>query len=211
MASSSSKLLHIEASPRGDASWSRRWGRAFVDRLTARDASVAVDRLDLWETDLPPFDGAMIDAKYAKLAGRDMTAPEARAWERIGEMVARLAASDRIVIATPMWNFGIPYRLKHWIDLITQPGLTFSFDPATGYSPLLKSRPTAVLLSSAGDYRRGDSFGRPDLATPYLKAALGFIGLTDLTFVPIAPTVGPANAEAEARAARDVDALAATF
>jgi hypothetical protein len=48
-----------------------------------------------------------------------------------------------------MWNFGIPYKLKHWIDVITQPGLTFRFDPAQGYLPLLKDRPTVVIIAVA--------------------------------------------------------------
>ena len=147
--------------------------------------------MDLWKERLPEFDGAMIDAKYARLANRDFNSEEAKTWGVIETMVGRLKTADRVLIATPMWNFGIPYKLKHWIDLITQPGLTFKFDPATGYSPLLPSRPTLVILSSAGDYATGVSRGRPDLATPYLRAALSFIGLTDLTFVPCGPTVVP--------------------
>jgi FMN-dependent NADH-azoreductase len=139
---------------------------------------------------IPEFDGAAIGAKYARLHGRDMNSSEARAWSQITGMVNRLRDADAVLIATPMWNFGIPYKLKHWIDLITQPGLTFSFDPETGYAPKLTPRPTLVVLSSAGDYTTGTSRGRPDLATPYLRAALGFIGLRDITFVPIGPTIG---------------------
>jgi len=110
-----------------------------------------------------------------------------------------------------MWNFSIPYRLKHWVDLITQPGLTFTFDPAAGYAPLLRNRPTLVVLASAGDYAAGESRGRPDLATPYLRAALGFIGLTDPIIVAIGPTIGEgADIAAETASARLRD-LATAF
>ncbi|MGY4395473.1 FMN-dependent NADH-azoreductase [Sphingomonas sp. UYAg733] len=213
MTAQTSRLLYVEASPRSSGSASRRLGQAFVRRLEERDSGIHIDRLDLWNTDLPEFDGAVIAAKYAKLAGRAMTTGESEAWSLIAAMVERVSSADRIVIATPMWNFGIPYKLKHWIDLITQPGFTFTFDPKTGYSPLLNPRPTLILLSSAGDYRSGASWNRPDLATPYLKAALSFIGLSDPAFVPIGPTVGdPAMVgEGDARAQGDLAALSLAF
>lgn len=204
-------LIHVEASPRGDASRSSSGARAFLNALRAADPDLSVDHMDLWNTDLPPFDGAALTAKYARLAGRAQDAREETAWEGIAALVARLDKAEHVLVSTPMWNFSIPYRLKHWIDLVTQPGLTFSFDPATGYAPLLKRRPTLVILASAGDYTTGESRGRPDLATPYLRAALGFIGLTDSTIVPVGPTIGPgAEAAADAAEAR-LRELAARF
>jgi len=188
------RLLAIEASPRKSSSLSADAGRIFLEEFWKLRPDVAIDRLDLWRTELPEFDGATISAKYATLAGRALDANEDKAWRTIAATIDRLRRADAILIATPMWNFGIPYKLKHWIDLITQPGLTFSFTPQVGYRPLLVSKPTIVILSSAGDYSNGASFGRPDLATPYLQAALGFIGLTKVSFVPIGPTVGTADA-----------------
>ena len=41
-------------------------------------------------------------------------------------MAVRLDLAERVLISTPMWNFGIPYKLKHWLDIINQPGLTAS-------------------------------------------------------------------------------------
>ena len=204
-------LLHIEASPRGAASRSTRGAPAFVAALRALDPALAVDRLDLWQADLPPFDGAALSAKYARLSGRADDAREETAWAAVQAMVARLDRAERVLISTPMWNFSIPYRLKHWIDLITQPGLSFSFDPAAGYAPLLAGRPTLVVLASAGDYATGQSRGRPDLATPYLRAALGFIGLRDATIVSVGPTMGPGAQAAEATAEARLRALAPGF
>jgi FMN-dependent NADH-azoreductase len=63
----------------------------------------------------------------------------------------KFALADRVLISTPMWNFAIPYKLKQWFDLIVKPRLTFRFDPAQGYLPLLKNRPTVVILASGSD------------------------------------------------------------
>lgn len=193
------KLLFIQASPRPDDSVSLAAANGFLSRLRDKLSALAVDRLDLWRTELPEFDGAALAAKYARLAGRELQPREAAAWRTIEAMVARLDAADLVLIATPMWNFGIPYKLKHWIDLVTQPGLAFSFDPTRGYSPLLRARPTLAIVASAGDYSEGPSWGRPDLATPYLEAALRFIGLGEITVVGQGPTVGPQDAIAAAR------------
>lgn len=194
-----SRLLFITASPRGPRSSSVAVGEDLVAALVAARPGLVVDRLDLWDTMLPDFDGATIAAKYARLSGEAFDTAQAEAWQAIEAMVARLAGADQVVVATPMWNFSIPYRLKHYLDLVTQPGLSFTFDPVTGYSPLLVPRPLHIVMSSAGDYRFGPSRGRPDLATPYLTAALDFIGLVDPMFIHVGPTIGPAEDVAAAR------------
>jgi FMN-dependent NADH-azoreductase len=116
-------------------------------------------------------------------------------------MAMRFALADRVLISTPMWNFAIPYKLKQWFDLIVQPGLTFRFDPAHGYFPLLKNRPTIVILASGSDYVTGMNRGRIDMATPYLREALRFIGVSDVRFALIGPTAGPAEPARSAREA----------
>ena len=91
--------------------------------------------MDLWRDHLPEFDGAALDAKYARLTGRAFNDAAARRLRRAERMAIRLSLADRVLISTPMWNFSIPYKLKQWLDLIVQPGLTFRFDPAEGYRP----------------------------------------------------------------------------
>lgn len=207
------RCLYVEASPRKDRSASTAVARAFLAALQRQHPALAVDTLDVWSEALPAFDGAAIDAKYAKLAGLPMSTEQQQAWQHISHMVERLNRADAVVISTPMWNFSIPYRLKHWIDLITQPGLTFSFDPHSGYAPLLKARPTLVVLSSAGDYANGPSRGRPDMASPYLREAFKFIGLDSLDLVGVGPTVGDTATVASVRAVAEqaVADLSETF
>jgi FMN-dependent NADH-azoreductase len=201
-------LLHIEASPRGEVSQSLFGAGVFIRGLKARYSALVVDRLNVWDEPLPTFDGAALAAKYDRLANKTLQGDRAEAWGTIGEMVRRLDAADRILISTPMWNFGVPYRLKHYIDLITQPGLTFAFDPVSGYRPLLSSRPVMVVIASAGDYSKGRSWGRPDLASAYLAEVLKFIGLSETRFESVAPTVGQAEVVADARLASEQRLLA---
>jgi len=201
------RLIHIEASPRREQSLSTAMARYYLDRLRADESRLEIDRLPLWEMELPSFDGDALNAKYARLQNASLSGPQQVAWREIEALVKRLNAADQVLISTPMWNMGVPYRLKHFIDLVTQPGISFAFEPGVGYRPLLLPRPTTVIIASSGDYSSGESYGRPDLATNYLKAALAFIGLTDVEVIPVAPTAGTREAveHGHARAKGRVD------
>ncbi|MEM8732961.1 MAG: NAD(P)H-dependent oxidoreductase [Planctomycetota bacterium] len=87
-----------------------------------------------------------------------------------------------------MWNFGIPYKLKHLIDVLAQPGQTFSFDPATGYSGLVTGKPVAVVYARGGAYSSDETRGM-DMQKSYLEFLLGFIGFTDIRNIVIEPTL----------------------
>ena len=207
------RVLFLEASPRSTLSLSSGLADDFLVDLAKRSPALSIDRMNVWKEDLPALDGAMIDAKYAKLAGRELNSREKEAWSSISKLVARLDEAEAVVLSTPMWNLSIPYRLKHWIDLVTQPSLSFTFSPTTGYTPLLRQRPVAIILSSAGDFAGGLSYGWPDLASGYLKAALKFIGLDGAEIVTFAPSAGPAERITAARkeAVAHLARLAETF
>ncbi|MGJ4931196.1 FMN-dependent NADH-azoreductase [Bradyrhizobium sp. HKCCYLS2038] len=192
------KLFHLAVSPRADSE-SAAGARVFLDRFRQARPGWDVDEMRLWRESLPEFDGEILQAKYARMGGRAFTDGQRAAFAVAERMAVRLDLAERVVISTPMWNFGIPYKLKHWLDIINQPGLTFRFDPNSGYLPLLKDRPTLVILASGGDFTTGMSRGRTDLATPYLRETLRFMGLQDVRFVAIGPTSGPSEHTATAR------------
>jgi len=184
-------IMYIEASPRGPQSRSSDIAAEFLQHIKMLKPGFTIDHLHLWTEELPAFDGPALAAKYATLAAAPLNKEEQEAWRLIAALVERLDAADALLISTPMWNLGIPYRLKHFFDLVTQPGLSFRFDPAAGYTPLLRARPTAVFLASSGDFSGGESYGRPDLASDYLRAALSFIGFDGADIVPVSPTAEP--------------------
>ena len=193
------KLLHLACSPRADSE-SAAGARVFLDHFRKARPDWDIDLMDLWHDHLPEFSGAIVEAKYARLKGQAFTDAQRDSFAAAERIALRLALADRVLISTPMWNFSIPYKLKQWLDVIIQPGLTFRFDPAQGYLPLLKDRPTVVILASGSDFVTGMNRGRIDMATPYLREVLRFIGIGDVRFVPIGPTTGPTE---PIRAARD--------
>ena len=194
------KLFHLRCSPRNESE-SSAGAEAFVTRFRHARPDWDVDVMDIWRETLPEFRGDALEAKYARLGGRGFSDAQRDAFAGIERMATRLAQADRVLISTPMWNFGIPYKLKQWFDLIVQPGITFRFDPAQGYLPLLKDRPTIVILASGSDFVTGMNRGRIDMASPYLREILRFIGITDVRFALIGPTAGPAEAARSAREA----------
>jgi FMN-dependent NADH-azoreductase len=206
------KLFHLNCSPRADSE-SAAGARVFLDGFRKARPDWDVDVMNLWREHLPDFEGYVLEAKYARMNGRAFTDSQRDAFAVAERIAIRFGLADRVLISTPMWNFSIPYKLKQWFDVIVQPGLTFRFDPQTGYQPLLKDRPTIVIVASGGDFVTGMNRGRTDMATPYMREALRFIGVSNVRFVPIGPTTGPAEPIRAAReiAHRRLSELAARF
>ena len=181
------KLLYIESSPRKERSKSIALGQAILNAYQEANPGDEVVTIDLWQKSLPEFDGYTIDAKYQVLHGQDFDDDQARAWQAVVDVCNEFKSADKYVISVPMWNFGVPYKLKHYIDVIAQPGQTFSFDPSTGYSGLVTGKPAAVLYARGGAYS-GEGSGM-DHQKPYVEQMLGFFGFTDVQPIVIEPTL----------------------
>ena len=162
------KILFIESSPRKSESITTDIANKLISKLQDYD-DYEIDILDLWNTDLPQINGTTLSAKYAMFSGNPLNPQQNTSWEKLNNYVKQFAGADLIVIATPMWNWGIPYVLKHYVDVITQPGLTFNWTPEDGYIPLLPERDVIVVTSSGGDYTTGSGFEHEDYAYRYLK------------------------------------------
>lgn len=196
-------LLYIESSPRKERSHSIKVANAFLDTYVGVNPKDKVDRIDLWDTVLPEFDGERINAKYSVMHGDSPSGDEVAAWREVQTLFDRFNRADKYVFSVPMWNFSIPYKLKHYIDVITQPGMAWSFSPDTGYSGLV-SGSVAAIYSSAGVYHDGSGAEAFDLQKPYFENWLGFVGLTDVKRVVVAPTLeAPENVEAAVKQATD--------
>ena len=197
------KLLFIKASPRGAGSRSIAVAEEYLAGLRAKLPDISVDVLDLWKEPLPVFDGDRANAKLAVFKQQPLTATQKTVWDEIVTIVERFKAADRYLFAVPMWNGGIPYRLKQYIDIIHQPGLMFSLDPATGYVGLLKNK-RATLVYTSGAYSRTaptPEFG-VDHHSTYLRSWLNQAGVTDIEEIRYQPTVlshDPDSAFAEAK------------
>ena len=192
------RLLHVEASPRGSRSASLQVAHAFLQAWQARHPEAAIDVLNVWTTELPSFDGAALEAKYAGLEGRSHSPAEAAAWQGIHALAERFRKADVVLLSVPMWNFGIPYRLKHLIDAISQKDVLFTFDER-GLNGLLGGR-KAVVVDSRG-VGLGPDFPRElDHQQRYMTAWLRMVGITDVTHIEVEKTLMGAETDHAERA-----------
>lgn len=184
------KLLYVKASPRGADSKSSAVADAYLAALRGRLPDIAVDTLDLAKEKIPDFDGDKVAAKMAVITGQTNEGRQKTAWDEITAVANRFISADRYLLAVPMWNGGIPYRLKQYIDVIHQPGLLWGLDPQKGYFGLLENK-KAVLALTSGAY--GPSMPSPafgiDHHSTYLRDWLNQAGVTDIEEIRFQPTL----------------------
>ena len=207
------RLLYIEASPRKDRSASIEASRIFLTEYQKTHPKDVIETLDLWNTPLPEFDGEVINSKYAILHGLKHTEAQRHAWSAVEKIISHFTSADKYVFSLPMWNFGVPYKLKHYIDVITQPGYTFSFTPGEGYKGLVTGKPVAVIYARGGSYPAGTKAASFDLQKAYMELFLGFIGFKAIQSVIVEPTLSsPEETEKAKAAGRELaKKVAATF
>ena len=172
-------LLKIDSSPRGDQSISRQLGEQFAREWQQSHTGGSIVTRDLAQTDLPFVDTQWIAGAYTP--PDQHTAEHKAALKVSDDLIGELESADHILITAPMYNFAIPAVLKAWIDHIVRIGKTFS-NTNGAYAGLLKNKKATVILSSGGAYAGTPAEGY-DQETPYLRNILGFIGITDVTFV----------------------------
>ncbi len=194
-------LLHISASPRGERSETLAIAATFLDELRAIHPEVTVEHWDLWDGTLPEFGPPAAAAKMAVFAGADPEGDEAAAWRRAYETFKRFDSADYYLFTVPMWNASVPYILKQLIDVISQPGMIFSFDPAAGYTGLLENKRVAVIYTGAVyGPDRGPGFGN-DFQQPYFEDWLHWAGVDDIRSIAFRPNLATADPEPGRRAA----------
>ena len=197
------RILYIQASPLHEFSFSTAVADAFVESYLQQNPQDQVLRLDVFRRPLIAFDGPVLRAKYAILHGRAPSREEKKAWEAVEEAIAEFRSADNYVMAVPMWNFGIPYRLKQYVDILVQPGYTFEVTPGGGFKGLVVGKPIFIAYARGGEYPAGSPYEGFDLQKRYLETILAFIGFRDFRSVIVEPTLnqGPEVAQGRRNAA----------
>jgi FMN-dependent NADH-azoreductase len=197
------KLLRIDASPRGGDSYSRRIG----DKIEAALSAANITRRDLATAPIAHLDGVAIAGFFSP---NDALTPEMKTATALSDAVlAEIEAADTLLITTPMFNFGIPSVLKAWIDQLVRINRSFSFD-GTNFDGLLKGRRAYVVIAyGAAGYAEGGPLHSADFAKPFLDFVLRFVGFESVEFVMLdATNAGPeALANAQTEADRQIAAL----
>jgi FMN-dependent NADH-azoreductase len=203
------KLLHVIASPRGAGSNSLRVSETLLTALHARRSDVEVEVLDLFNENLPALAGDNIETKYTLTYGQPIDRSHVASWEAIETLIARFLAADAYVISTPMWNFGIPYALKYYIDCIVQPGYLFRYNELNIPVPLVHGKRMVCVTTRGSDFSPQSPMRALDFQEPYLRAIFGFVGITDVDFVSVEMTDIPTARDASfATAAARAQAIA---
>ena len=169
-------ILHLKSSILGAASYSNKLGSTIVEKVQDKYPGSKLEELDLVETKLPHLTP---EAFRAMFIPGDKQAEEKELARLSDDLVKQLFAADIILIGAQLINFTIHSALKAWIDHITRPGITFGYGE-NGPVGKVTGKKVYVAMSSGGVYSEGPGKAN-DFVAPYLKAFLGFLGMTDLT------------------------------
>ncbi|MBW4620571.1 MAG: FMN-dependent NADH-azoreductase [Cyanosarcina radialis HA8281-LM2] len=180
-------LLHLDSSPRGERSHSRRLTREFVEQWQQAHPGDTVTYRDLGRDPVPHVDEPWIAAAFTP---PEKHTPELQAAISLSDrLVDEFLAADIYVIGVPMYNFSVPSTFKAYIDQIVRVGRTWLFepeDPQMPYKPLVHNKKIFVITASGdGGYDRGGRNQKMNHHDPYLITVFGFMGITDITFVHV--------------------------
>lgn len=179
-------LLVLHTSGRVTRSITRRLTHRFAAAWSARHVGGVVSQRDLGLHPPATVNEAWIAAAFAEPLQRT---PAMHETLRLSEtMIEEIVAADTVVLGVPIYNFGLPAQLKAYVDQIVRIGRTFSFDPgaAEHYRPLLAPKPVVVIVSAGdGSLHPGGALAHLNFLEPHLLTVLGFIGLSDVTFVRV--------------------------
>ncbi len=170
-------VLVLNSSVLGDGSVSKVLVEEAVERLLKANPGATVIHRDLGTEPVPH----LTTANVAGVRGVPKTDAELAARTLSDELIAELRSADTIVIGAPMYNFSIPTGLRAWFDYVLRAGETFKYSGA-GPQGLLTGKRVIVIESRGGLYSEGPAQAI-DFQEPYLRTLLGFIGLSDVTFI----------------------------
>jgi FMN-dependent NADH-azoreductase len=182
-------ILYIKASPMGELSYSEAVTNAFVEAYKQSHPNDKIKTINLFEKELPEFDFKAASAKYKIMHNKEHSAEDKKIWAEIVTTIEEFKSADKFVLAVPMWNFCIPYRLKQYIDIIVQPGFTFTVNKDGGYEGLVKNKPILIAYARGGEYKAGTNAEAFDLQKKYLELILAFIGFSDIRSLVVEPTL----------------------
>ncbi|MGZ4269488.1 MAG: FMN-dependent NADH-azoreductase [Solirubrobacteraceae bacterium] len=197
------KLLYVVSSPRGEASESTAIADAFLAAYRRARPGLEVDVLDLWREPLPVYGGRGVEAKMSVFAGAEPAGSAGEAWAAVRRTFARFDAASEYLFTVPMWNHGVPWVLKHLIDTVSQPGMVFGFDPATGYTGLLRDKRAVVVYTSAVWQPGAPAAFGTDFHSTYFRDWLRWAGIDDVEEIRFQPTLVSTTTDADRAAAHE--------
>jgi FMN-dependent NADH-azoreductase len=170
-------ILVIESSSRGSESMSGKLTQAIVEKLKAAHPGVRVKARNLGKEPFPHLDESRLASFFAP--PEKHTSHEKETLRLSDQAISELIEADAIVIGVPIYNFSIPSALKTWIDHVARAGHTFKYGANGSPEGMVIGKKVYLAIASGGIYSEGPMKAF-DFAEPYLKAVLGFLGMTDI-------------------------------
>ncbi|MFT5805956.1 MAG: FMN-dependent NADH-azoreductase [Moritella dasanensis] len=171
------KILHIDSSLQGNTSTSSKIATKLIEKLDVENAQQQqITYRNLNVSQVPHLTDAIFNAFHTPESERSIEQQAAAAVS--DELIDEISGSDILIIAVPMYNFGVPSTLKAWIDHIARAGKTFTYT-AEGPKPLLKMPKTYVIATRGGLYANTPA----DTQAPWLEQVLKFVGVQEVEFI----------------------------
>ncbi|MEA5599081.1 FMN-dependent NADH-azoreductase [Rivularia sp. UHCC 0363] len=180
-------LLHIDASPRGERSHSRRLTKDFINQWQQQHPHDTITYRDIGRHPVPHVDEAWIAAAFTP---PEQHTPQLHEAIRLSDqLVDEFLAADVYLFGIPMYNFSIPSGFKAYIDQIVRVGRTVAFEPSdagNAFRPLVLGK-KMFIIEARGDsgFQPGGRYAQMNYHDPYLTTVFGFIGITDITFIHV--------------------------
>ncbi|WP_153099291.1 FMN-dependent NADH-azoreductase [Paraburkholderia hayleyella] len=196
-------ILQINSAARSQGAQSTLLANELTAKLQQATPGAHVVTRNLLTDALPHLDDTILGAFFTPAGQR--TAEQQAIADRSEMLIAELMAADIIVIGAPLYNFGVSSQLKTYFDFIARAGITFRYG-AAGAEGLVTGKKVYVVSARGGKY-----LGTPgDSQTPFLTTFLGFLGMSDVSFIYAEGlNMGPELADAAFAGARQAIALAA--
>jgi FMN-dependent NADH-azoreductase len=175
------KILQIISSLHEEHSFSTKLSNAVIEKLAEKNSAITVVTRNLTESALPHFAQTHFKALH-NIDAIDATHKEETV-KLSDQLINELIDADTLVIGVPTYNLTIPSLLKSWIDFVVRAGKTFRYT-AEGAMGLVQNKKVYLAISSGGVYSDGHRKAF-DFTEPYLRAVLGFIGLTNIEAVRV--------------------------
>ncbi len=180
-------ILHIDSSPRGERSHSRRLTKEFVEQWKQAHPDDTVTYRDVGRIPVPHVDEPWIAAAFTP--PEQHTSQLQEAIRLSDQLVDEFLAADLYVIGVPMYNFSVPSTFKAYIDQIVRVGRTVAFEPddsTNSFKPLVLGK-KMFIIEARGDsgFQPGGRYEKMNHHDPYLVTVFGFMGITDITFIHV--------------------------
>ena len=170
------QILRVDASLFGAEGVSSQLNKTLVTLLSEHFKDVSVSARDFGLQPLPHFSAEYVAALATAPEKRNLAQQHSVALA--DELIAEVQQADVLVVAAPMYNFGVPSGLKAWMDYIARAGVTFRYTE-NGPQGLLHNKTVYLVTTRGGVHKEQSS----DAQIPYLQNYFAFLGVDDVRVI----------------------------